>query len=147
MAVGSPRKLKRKGRCLAGLTAVGSALCIALVAPVVGQAATGSAKSKVATNSTRYSCSGSVRTFGVFHPEHISVRAACDVVQKLLAWEEQGHHRVARCPAGNFVGVGTLVVHSFDGYRLSIDGGMLELSRGSASFGAAGFSDAPVGCD
>jgi hypothetical protein len=69
------------------------------------------------------------------------------VVQKLLSWVEQGHHPVAHCPGGTYIGVGTLVVHSFDGYRLSIAEGILELSRGSASFGVAGYSDSPVGCD
>ncbi len=54
---------------------------------------------------------------------------------------------VARCPSGFFVGIGTLEVHSFDGYRLSINHNLgLFMSHGPSSFRVAGYDGWPVGC-
>jgi hypothetical protein len=75
----------------------------------------------------------------------ISIHAACRVAEKLFTWTEHGH-RLVRCPPSG-IGVGTLLVHKFDGYRLRIRSGLLVMSRGPSSFRVSGYSDAPVGCD
>jgi hypothetical protein len=78
--------------------------------------------------------------------EHVSVRTACDVVRKFVAWSDEGRHKVVDCPSGNFVGTGTLVIHTFDGYRLSIKESLV-MSRGPSSFRVSGYDGWPVGCD
>ena len=80
----------------------------------------------------------------VYNVRHISDRAACAVGEKLLKSTINRH--LVRCPKSG-IGVGTLLVHRFDGYRLSIKDSLLQMTRGRVSFQFASYSDAPVGCD
>jgi hypothetical protein len=80
---------------------------------------------------------------------NISLDAACRVVRKFVKWLGQDHHSatLSRCGPG-VPGKPILLLHSFDGYRLSIpDGGGLVLSQGRSSFEIGGFSGWPTGCD
>jgi hypothetical protein len=80
----------------------------------------------------------------------VSLGTACREVRKFVAWLDQDHHSSAlyRCTAG-VPGTPILVMHSLDGYRLSVGegGGGLVLAKGRSSFEIAGFSGWPVGCD
>ena len=80
----------------------------------------------------------------MFAVRHITIQAACAVGEKLLVSKVNRH--LVRCPKGG-IGVGTLQVHEFDGYHLSIKDDLLQLARGQVSFQFASYSDAPVGCD
>jgi hypothetical protein len=80
----------------------------------------------------------------VFDLRHITVHRACALGDKLLDSKVDKH--LVRCPASG-IGIGTLLVHKFDGYHLSIKDTRLEMSRGRVSFQFASYSDAPVGCD
>jgi hypothetical protein len=78
---------------------------------------------------------------------HISVRTACTVVRKLVAWLRGNHHVVVSCPGGNYVGLGSLEVHRFDGYRLSIKPDLgLVMSHGVRSFRVFGYPEAARAC-
>ena len=80
----------------------------------------------------------------VYDVRGITVQAACALGEKLL--ESKVNRHLVRCPKSG-IGIGTLLVHEFDGYRLSIKDGTLQMARGRVSFQFASYSDAPVGCD
>lgn len=123
------RRLVLLGGC-AGFIAA-----ILLLAPVAAQAST-------------YDCTSSPAIEVILSRSHISLRTACQVVGKLDAWlrKDDDQAKLERCSKS---GASTLLLHSFDGYKLREVGrlaGGLVMTRGISSFTVGGYSGWPTGC-
>ncbi|MGA2014091.1 MAG: hypothetical protein ABSH51_26650 [Solirubrobacteraceae bacterium] len=108
---------------------------ILLLAPVAAQAST-------------YDCTSSPAIEVILSRSHISLRTACQVVGKLEAWLQKDHDQ-AKLDQCSKTGASTLLLHSFDGYKLREVGrlaGGLVMTRGDSSFEVGGYSGWPTGC-
>jgi hypothetical protein len=108
---------------------------VALLAPVAADAAT-------------HQCTSSPAIEVIESHHDIPLSTACRVVGKFETWlrKDNDEAKLNRCSSN---GASTLLLHSFDGYKLRQGdrfGGGLEFSRGRSSFLVSGYSGWPTGC-
>jgi hypothetical protein len=102
----------------------------------------------VAAGASTYDCTRSPALEVIQSRSHVTLHTACRVVGKLEAWLQKDHDqaKLDRCSKS---GASTLLLHSFDGYKLREGdrfGGGLIMTRGKTSFTVSGYSGWPTGC-
>jgi len=83
-----------------------------------------------------------------YHLKNVTAATACPVVRALAHWEYHPYTHITKLYTcvGPMKRTPKLVLHSFDGWKLSITrAGDFQMSRGSSSFDVTG-TDFPLNC-